>query len=86
MNDPLSLRQREFFSGPVGRIESRSTSPAKRNATADAARLAEALDDLDEVTDDAVFQTGRALGFTPARTLAAIRSAMRTGLVEAWHE
>lgn len=83
--DPLALRGKTFTTAALGRVESRSAH--QHDPTDDARALANALADFnDEPTDERVFRTGRELGFTPERTLAAIKCAMRTGLIEAWKE
>lgn len=82
-NDPHNLIGRTFYSGPLGRVESRSATPAKRHPTPDAVLLVETMEAAGcPFTADEMLEAGTALGFSTQRASAAAISAQRAQLFE----
>ncbi len=77
MDDPLGICARSHFSGAMGRITARSET-----AQTDAEELAATIAESGlTATDDIIFETGRFLAFTAARTARAAKYALRHGLI-----
>jgi hypothetical protein len=79
-SDPLNLRGREFVTAgrAMGGIESRAAD----TASSDGALLAEVLAEAGlGASDDLIYQAGRFLGFSVARTTSAAMAALRRGLI-----